>query len=89
MQQELDYPTESQIMEFQSQEFVNIRRTQEQINLLRRIANAISEDSNWSILSRLIILILLIWANITKNFLWEKWKKFKNMEKTAKMEKFF
>ena len=59
MQQALDYPTESQIMALQPQEFVNIRQTQEQINLLRRIANAISEDSSRSILSRLIILILL------------------------------
>ena len=59
MQQTLDYPTESQIMALQPQEFVNIRQTQEQINLLRRIANAISEDSSRSILSRLIILILL------------------------------
>ena len=58
-QAELDYPTESQIMALQPQEFVNIRQTQEQINLLRRIANAISEDSSRSILSRLIILILL------------------------------
>ena len=60
MQQALDYPTESQIMALQPQEFVNIRQTQEQINLLRRIANAISEDSSKSILSRLVILILLI-----------------------------
>ena len=59
MQQALDYPTESQIMALQPQEFVNIRQTQEQINLLRRIANAIGEDSSRSILSRLIILILL------------------------------
>ena len=59
-QAELDYPTESQIMALQPQEFVNIRQTQEQINLLRRIANAISEDSSKSILSRLVILILLI-----------------------------
>ena len=59
MQQALDYPTESQIMALQPQEFVNIRQTQEQINLLRRIANAISKDSSRSILSRLIILILL------------------------------
>ena len=59
MQQALDYPTESQIMALQPQEYVNIRQTQEQINLLRRIANAISEDSSRSILSRLIILILL------------------------------
>ena len=50
----MNYPTESQIMAFQSQEFVNIRQIQEQINLLRRIANAISEDSSKSILSRLI-----------------------------------
>ena len=59
MQQALDYPTESQIMALQPQEYVNIRQTQEQINLLRRNANAISEDSSRSILSRLIILILL------------------------------
>ena len=59
-QAELDYPTESQIMALQPQEFVNIRQTQEQINLLRRIANALSEDSSKSILSRLVILILLI-----------------------------
>ena len=56
----MNYPTESQIMALQPQEFVNIRQTQEQINLLRRIANAISEDSSRSTLSRLIILILLI-----------------------------
>ena len=60
MQQALDYPTESQIKALQPQEFVNIRQTQEQINLLRRIANAVSNDSSRSILSRLIILILLI-----------------------------
>ena len=59
MQEAMNYPTESQIMALQPQEFVNIRQTQEQINLLRRIANAISEDSSRSILSRLIILILL------------------------------
>ena len=59
MQEVMNYPTESQIMALQPQEFVNIRQTQEQINLLRRIANAISEDSRRSILSRLIILILL------------------------------
>ena len=59
MQQALDYPTESQIMALQPQEFVNIRQTQEQINLLRRIANAISEDSSKSILPRIVILILL------------------------------
>ena len=45
-QAELDYPTESQIMALQPQEFVNIRQTQEQINLLGRIVNAISEDSS-------------------------------------------
>ena len=60
MQEAMNYPTESQIMVLQPQEFVNIRQTQEQINLLRRIANAISEDSSKSILSRLVILILLI-----------------------------
>ena len=59
MQTDLDLPSESQLMALQPQEFVNIRQTQEQINLLRRIANAISEDSSRSILSRLIILILL------------------------------
>ena len=59
MQEAMNYPTESQIMALQPQEFVNIRQTQEQINLLRRIANAIGEDSSRSILSRLIILILL------------------------------
>ena len=59
MQAELDLPSESQLMTLQPQEFVNIRQTQEQINLLRRIANAIGEDSSRSILSRLIILILL------------------------------
>jgi len=48
-----DYHTESQIMAFQPKEFVNI-------NLLRKIANIISEDSSKSILSRLILLILLI-----------------------------
>ena len=58
-QAELDYPTESQIMALQPQEFVNIRQTQEQIDLLRRISKAISEDSRRSILSWLIILILL------------------------------
>ena len=46
-------------MTLQPQEFVNIRQTQEQINLLRRITNAISEDSSKSILSRLIIPLLL------------------------------
>ena len=56
---ELDLPTESQIMALQQQEFINIRQTQEQINLLREISNAISEDSIRSILSRLNILILL------------------------------
>ena len=60
MQEAMNYPTESQIMALQPQEFVNIRQTQEQINLLRRIANAISEDLSKSILSRLILLILLI-----------------------------
>ena len=40
----MDYPTESQIMALQPQKFVNIRQTQEQINLLRRIVNAIGED---------------------------------------------
>ena len=60
MQEAMNYPIESQIMALPLQEFVNIRQTQEQINLLRRIANAISEDSSRSILSRLIILILLI-----------------------------
>ena len=60
MQEAMNYPKESQIMALQPQEFVNIRQTQEQINLLKRIANAISEDSSRSILSRLIILILLI-----------------------------
>ena len=60
MQKAMNYSTESQIMALQPQEFVNIRQTQEQINLLRRIANAISEDSSKSILSRLVILILLI-----------------------------
>ena len=59
MQAELDLPSESQLMTLQPQEFVNIRQTKEQINLLRRIANAIGEDSSRSILSRLIILILL------------------------------
>lgn len=59
MQAELDLPSESQLMTLQPPEFVNIRQTQEQINLLRRIANAIGEDSSRSILSRLIILILL------------------------------
>ena len=52
MQGELDLRTESQLMALQPQEFVNIRQTQEQINLLRRIIN---EDSSRSILSRLII----------------------------------
>ena len=56
----MDYPTESQIMALQPQEFVNIRQTQEQINFLRGIVNAISEDSSRSILSRLVMLILLI-----------------------------
>ena len=51
---------ESQLVALKTQEFVNIRWTQKQINLLRRIANAISEDSSRSLLSRLIILILLI-----------------------------
>ena len=60
MQAELDLPSESQLMTLQPQEFVNIRQTRGQINLFRRIANAISEDSRKSILSRLIILILLI-----------------------------
>ena len=59
MQEAMNNPTESQIMALQPQEFVNIRQTQEQINLFRRIANAIGEDSSRSILSRLIILILL------------------------------
>ena len=59
MQEEMNYPTASQIMALQLQEFVNIRQTQEQIILLRRIANDIGEDSSRSILSRLIILILL------------------------------
>ena len=59
MQGELDLSTESQLMALQPQEFVNIKQTQEQINLLRRIANAVNEDSSRSILSRLIILILL------------------------------
>ena len=59
MQEAMNYPTESQIMALQPQEFVNIRQTQEQINLLRRIADAIGEDSSRRILSRLIILILL------------------------------
>ena len=43
----------------QHQEFVNLSQAPEGINLLRRIANTISEDLSWSILSRLIILILL------------------------------
>ena len=55
----MDYPTESQIMALQPQDYANIRQTQEQINLLRSINNAIIEDSSKSILSRLIILILL------------------------------
>ena len=55
----MNYLTESQIMALQPQEFVNIRVIQEQINLLRRIVNAISEDSRRNILSRLFILILL------------------------------
>ena len=70
MQEAMNYPTESQIMALQPQEFVNIRQTQEQINLLRRIANAIGEDSSRSILSRLIILILLtcLYGWLTYNF---------------------
>ena len=55
MQEVMNYPTELQIMALQPQEFVNIRQAQEQINLLRRITNAIGEDSSRSILSRLII----------------------------------
>ena len=51
MQQVLNYPTESQIMTLQPQDFVNIRQNQEQINLLRRIAKTISEDSSRSICS--------------------------------------
>ena len=70
MQQALDYPTESQIMALQPQEFVNIRQTQEQINLLRRNANVISEDSSRSILSRLIILISRLIILILLNFLY-------------------
>ena len=51
--------TKSKIMALQPQEFFNIRKTQEQINLLRRIANFIGENSSKSILSSLITLILL------------------------------
>ena len=40
----MNYQTESQIIALQPQEFINIRQIQEQINLLRRIANAINED---------------------------------------------
>ena len=50
MQEAMNYPTESQIMALQPQEFVNIRQIQEQINLLRKIANSISEDSSRSTL---------------------------------------
>ena len=46
-------------MILQPHEFVNIRKIQESINLLRRIVNVIGEDSSTIILSRLIILILL------------------------------
>ena len=69
MQQALDYPTESQIMALQPQEFINIRQTQEQINLLRRIANAIGEDSSRSILSRLIILTTDLFCMATGAFI--------------------
>ena len=55
MQEAMNYPKESQIMALQPQEFANIRQTQEQINLLRRITNVIIEDSS----SILILLILL------------------------------
>ena len=44
MQGELNLPNESQIMALQPQEFVNIRQTQEQINLFRRIENVIGEQ---------------------------------------------
>ena len=63
MQEAMNYPKESQIMALQPQEFVNINQAREQINLLWRIANSISEDSNRSLLSRLIILILLIFLH--------------------------
>ena len=59
MQQDLDYTTESKIMAFHPQEFVNIWQTQEKINLFSRIANAISEDSSGNIVLRLTTLILL------------------------------
>jgi len=59
MQEAINYPTESQFMALQPQEFVNIRQTHEHINLLRRIFNVIGEDSCRCLLSRLIILIIL------------------------------
>ena len=37
MQEEMGCPTESQIMALQPQEFVNIRKTKEQINLLEEL----------------------------------------------------
>jgi len=59
MQGEVDLPSGSQLMTLQPQEFINIRKTQEQITLLRKIDNTIGKDSSRNILSWLIILILL------------------------------
>ena len=59
----MNYLTESQIMAFQSQEFVNIRQIQEQINLLRRIAYSISEDS-----SSILLLLTCLYGWLTYDF---------------------
>ena len=53
MQEVMNYPTESQIMALQPQEFVNIRQTQNKLTYLGKLLMPY-------ILSRLIILILLI-----------------------------
>ena len=53
MHEVMNYPTESQIMALQPQEFVNIRQTQNKLTYLGKLLMPY-------ILSRLIILILLI-----------------------------
>ena len=62
IQAELDLPSESWLMVLQLQEFVNIRKCQEQNNLLRRIDNTKNEDSSRSLLS----LILLPYSSFYK-----------------------
>ena len=68
-------PSKSQLIALQPQEFVNMRQTQKQINLLRIIAYAKGEDSSRSILSRLIILILItcLYGWLTYNFYDANW----------------